>query len=95
MDVLEISAERHKVTLSLEGSHCELMGSASELSELVYNLIDNAIRYNRPGGSVRVKIDIDPVGCPSGARRGPQRLGHRNRHREGAHRARLRALLPR
>lgn len=67
MDVLEISAERHKVTLSLEGSHCELMGSASELSELVYNLIDNAIRYNRPGGSVRVKIDIDPVGCPSGA----------------------------
>lgn len=67
MDVLEISAERHKVTLSLDGSHCELMGSASELSELVYNLIDNAIRYNRPGGSVRVKIDIDPVGCPSGA----------------------------
>lgn len=67
MDVLEISAERHKVTLSLDGSHCELMGSASELSELVYNLIDNAIRYNRPGGSVRVKIDIDPAGCPSGA----------------------------
>lgn len=51
MDVLEISAERHKVTLSLDGSHCELMGSASELSELVYNLIDNAIRYNRPAAA--------------------------------------------
>ena len=72
MDVLESSAKRHGVTLSLEGSPCELLGSASELSELVYNLIDNAIRYNHSGGSVKVRIDVDPqtsdpVGCPAGA----------------------------
>ena len=67
MDVLEYSAEKHNVTLSLVGEPCELLGSASELEELVYNLIDNAIRYNRPNGRVDVKIELNPVGYSSGA----------------------------
>ena len=27
------------------------------LNEMVYNLCDNAIKYNRPNGSVRVKVE--------------------------------------
>ena len=39
MDILDISAKRHNVALSLEGETCELLASSSELTELVYNLI--------------------------------------------------------
>ena len=60
VDVLSMSAKRSDVKLILEGEPCELMGSASELSELAYNLIDNAIRYNRPGGEVKVKLTLNP-----------------------------------
>ena len=33
------------------------MGSASILSEMIYNLCDNAIKYNVPGGSVHFFVD--------------------------------------
>ncbi len=56
MDVLEMSARRHSVTVTLDGEPCTVNGNAGELTELVYNLIDNSIRYNRPGGSVKLTI---------------------------------------
>ena len=66
MDILDISAKRHNVSLSLEGETCELLASPSELTELVYNLIDNAIRYNRPGGRVDIKVESGMSGYPEG-----------------------------
>lgn len=66
MDILDISAKRHNVSLSLEGETCELLASPSELTELVYNLIDNAIRYNRPGGKVSIKVESGMSGYPEG-----------------------------
>ena len=50
-------AERQNVTLSLEGDHAKVQGVWQILNEMVYNLCDNAIKYNRPGGSVRVKVE--------------------------------------
>jgi len=64
MDLLEMSAKRHEVSLSLEGGKCVIPGSPSQLSELVYNLIDNGIRYNRPGGRVRVQLEASPAAHP-------------------------------
>ena len=61
-DMLEISAKRHDVTVSLDGEPCVINGSAPELTELVYNLIDNAIRYNRGGGRVDVTLRKNPAG---------------------------------
>ncbi|MDR1700514.1 MAG: two-component sensor histidine kinase [Lachnoclostridium sp.] len=54
---LELSAETHQVTLQMEGND-EVMinGDRKMISEVVYNLCDNAIRYNYKGGSVRVSI---------------------------------------
>ena len=66
MDILDISAKRHNVSLSLEGETCELLASPSELTELVYNLIDNAIRYNRHGGKVDIKVESGMSGYPEG-----------------------------
>ncbi len=62
MDVLEMSAKRHEVTLSLEGDHFELLASPSQLTELVYNLIDNGISYNHAGGSVKLTLTSNPDG---------------------------------
>lgn len=60
VSMLEISAKRQDITLTLEGDETELIGSRPELTELVYNLIDNAIRYNRPGGKVSVRVTASP-----------------------------------
>lgn len=56
VDMLQFSAEKHQVTLSLEGENCYLEGNRQMLDELLYNLCDNAIRYNNAGGSVVVGI---------------------------------------
>ncbi|MCR5611773.1 MAG: hypothetical protein K6F68_08120 [Clostridiales bacterium] len=55
-DVLLKSAEDHGVALKLDTESFVIEGSRSLLSEMVYNLIDNAIRYNVPGGSVTVTV---------------------------------------
>lgn len=55
-DMLEMSANQHNVTVNVTGERSEVLGIPSELTELVYNLIDNGIRYNRRGGEVNVKV---------------------------------------
>ncbi len=55
-DMLEMSANQHDVTINVEGERSEISGVATELTELLYNLIDNGIRYNRKNGEVNVKI---------------------------------------
>ena len=56
LDSLRPVAERQNVTLKLTGSPAEISGVYQLLSEMVYNLCDNAIKYNRPGGSVTVDV---------------------------------------
>ncbi|MDR0990212.1 MAG: hypothetical protein LBL92_02445 [Propionibacteriaceae bacterium] len=49
-----VKAERYQVSLHHDGPDIELLASPTLLSELVHNLVDNAIKYNRPGGLVTV-----------------------------------------
>ncbi len=56
VDMLEMNAKRSDVIVDFKGEECELSGSMPELTELVYNLIDNAIRYNHRGGRVDVEL---------------------------------------
>ena len=53
---LEHFAEEKQVRLTLEGSGTMLRGVPELLRGIVYNLTDNAIKYNRPGGSVTVTV---------------------------------------
>jgi len=56
LDSLDPVAGQQQVTLRLEGEHAEVSGVYQLLHEMLYNLCDNAIKYNRPGGSVTVTV---------------------------------------
>ena len=56
VEALNINAINKGVTLSLEGEECYIRGKAQLVEELVYNLCDNAIRYNKENGSVTVTV---------------------------------------
>lgn len=49
-------ADKNGITLRLAGTHAEMTGVWQILNEMVYNLCDNAIKYNRPNGSVTVEV---------------------------------------
>jgi len=51
---LEPVAKRQTVTLRLAGESLQVRGVYQVLREMIYNLCDNAIKYNRSGGSVTV-----------------------------------------
>lgn len=55
-ELLQISAQKHQVTISVDGEDCYIMGNRMMMEELLYNLIDNAIRYNYENGKVHVNI---------------------------------------
>ena len=54
MQRLENTAKKADITLSLEGTRVTVPGVEMLLDEIMFNLIDNAIKYNRPGGSVTI-----------------------------------------
>jgi two-component system phosphate regulon sensor histidine kinase PhoR len=56
---LKATAKLRGIDLKLEGESTYIKGNTSLLEELIYNLCDNAIRYNKDNGSVLVKISSD------------------------------------
>ena len=53
---LSTVAARQSVTLALTGEHAEIMGVEQLLKEMIYNLLDNAIKYNVLNGSATLSI---------------------------------------
>ena len=53
---LRDKAEKSQVSLTVEGQDVQAEGVRRLLHETIYNLCDNAIGYNVPGGSVRVTV---------------------------------------
>ena len=49
-------AAEKDVKILLTGIDTVVLASLSQITELVYNLIDNAVKYNRPGGTVTVSV---------------------------------------
>lgn len=58
VQALEMNARTKNVELNLKCSPCRVYGNPSLLEELVYNLIDNAIRYNKENGEVTISTAV-------------------------------------
>ena len=60
---LEAEAKAAKVTVSLSGEDCRLHGIPQLLHSIIYNLCDNAIKYNKVGGEVKVSVEKQDAGA--------------------------------
>ncbi len=59
---LGLSASKKSVQLSLDGDKAaEIQGSSKLLYEMVFNLVDNAIRYTEQGGKVAVIVEPSAI----------------------------------
>ena len=56
VNMLQMNAEKHHVNISFAGEICSVFSTKEMMEELVYNLCDNAIRYNIEGGEVFVTV---------------------------------------
>ena len=54
MKRLELQAQQQEISLSLEGEPVQILGVPSVIEEVIYNVCDNAIKYGKPGGFVRI-----------------------------------------
>ena len=59
LESLEPVAKKAEVSLHLETCPAVLLGEDGMLSELVYNLCENAIKYNHPDGNVWLRLSQD------------------------------------
>ena len=56
---LEAAAQKRGITVAVTGDEVSVPGVRRLLTETVFNLCDNAIKYNRDGGSVTVTVGRD------------------------------------
>ena len=62
VESLAPAAEKENVSVEFSGEKAELSGIPQLLSAIVYNLTDNAIKYNHSGGKVFVSVTNVPDG---------------------------------
>lgn len=53
---LEHAAGKNGVTVTLTGEHIYIRGAEQIVEEIVFNICDNAVKYNRQGGRVDISI---------------------------------------
>ena len=59
INTLQLAADDKRVTLAFEGESVTVKGVRQLLHEVIYNLLDNAIKYNLDGGSVTVSVKAE------------------------------------
>lgn len=57
----DLAAERG-VSIEVTGDEAVVNGVRQLLSEIIYNLVENAVKYNKPDGYVRVAVSADDTG---------------------------------
>ena len=56
VQMMQVTAEKQGIWLTLQGESAMAMANKGLMDEVFYNLCSNAIRYNKPGGSVTVTV---------------------------------------
>ncbi|MDR0635524.1 MAG: PAS domain-containing protein [Treponema sp.] len=65
--ISDAALERH-LSVTFDGEAAALIGTPSILEELIYNLLDNAVKYNREGGEIRVSLKNSAASSPAEGR---------------------------
>ena len=68
-------AADQQVQVRVEGSAARIAGSETLAEEMLYNLIENGIRYNHEGGSVVMRVEAEPPARPGGGLPGEDAVG--------------------
>ena len=58
---LKQNISEKNITANLTGEHIIVTGNRTIIDEIIYNLCDNAIKYNTDGGEIEVKISHIPT----------------------------------
>ena len=53
---LKSTADKRGVKFTLEGEHVSIIGVEQIIDEIIYNLCDNAIKYNKENGWITVRV---------------------------------------
>lgn len=56
LENLQTKAEAKNIKIQVLGEDTRIYGNLSQITELVYNLCDNAIKYNKDGGALNVTL---------------------------------------
>lgn len=59
VDRIRDVAEKEKVSIDIQGQPAVVQGAEQILDEMIFNLCDNAIKYNKPGGQVHVTVSVE------------------------------------
>ena len=55
--MMELIAEERGIALTYQAEEgCRILGSMDETRQIIYNLVDNAVKYNRDGGKVEIEL---------------------------------------
>ncbi|MBR1471647.1 MAG: two-component sensor histidine kinase [Lachnospiraceae bacterium] len=55
---ISVNAKLKDISIAVEGTESTIHGNRELIKELIENLVQNAIRYNNPGGKVTVAVNI-------------------------------------
>ncbi len=58
-EMMQINANKHQIELTISGEDSFIRGDRQMLEELIFNLCDNAVRYNNKGGKVAIKVKTE------------------------------------
>jgi two-component system phosphate regulon sensor histidine kinase PhoR len=56
LDRIGPAAADRSLSVTMEGESAKISGVPHILDEMIFNLLDNGVKYNKPGGSIRVSI---------------------------------------
>ena len=55
-ELLDLKAKESDITFTVEGEECSAAISAPRLKEVILNLAENGLKYNRPGGHLTITV---------------------------------------
>ncbi len=57
VESLRINAQKRNINISVSGESFVFTGDMARIHELIYNIVDNAVKYNKENGNVKIDLN--------------------------------------